>query len=129
MKKLCLFLVCLTFISSMPSFAMKVIVNNENDRIVYSRSSGFDDDGNYGTFNINLNSYEKRRNPAQNNYELGLLGTEFRTELAGTKWHLVNNTPQKPIEKNLNDRNSREAADYYYIDKYKAPDTLIPSWF
>lgn len=39
MKNICLILVGLTFLSVLPSYATKIIVNNDKDRIVYSRSS------------------------------------------------------------------------------------------
>ena len=39
MKKICLMLACLLVVSNTPSFAMKIIVNDTNSRIVPSRST------------------------------------------------------------------------------------------
>ena len=47
MKNFCFLLAFLTVLTAMPSYAVKIIVNNENDRIVYSRSSFAADDTNY----------------------------------------------------------------------------------
>lgn len=39
MKKLCLTLIMLGLVANTPAFALKIIVNDQNDRVVYSRSS------------------------------------------------------------------------------------------
>ena len=129
----------------MPSYAMKIIVNNENDRIVYSRSSFPLDEFSYSSEEVEQvsvkNSYYKRssQNPEYYEYQLRLLGNDFRKELAGTKWNLVNEVENAPVLENVEPqlseyqmnlerlkRGSREAADYYTKDTIKAPNTLIP---
>ncbi len=128
MKKFSLLLVFVLVVSAMPSFATKVIVNDNNDRVVYSRSTGFDERIDETVYDSYLKSYNQKRNQELNIYQTTLLSKEFRTELAGKKWVLVNNSynnnnnnlPSQQIQ-NLNfrasDRLSREAADYYYVDK------------
>ena len=44
MKKLFLTLIMLGLVSNMPAFALKLIVNDQTDRVVYSRSSKPDPD-------------------------------------------------------------------------------------
>ncbi len=131
MKKICLLIMFLTLISSIPCFASKIIVNDEKDRIVYSRSSRPDDRIDATVYDSYLNSYEKRRNPQLNTYQLTLLSKEFRTELAGKKWVVVNNPSQSVKEYDVKkyNRASREASDYYYIDKNNSAHRLIPSGY
>ncbi len=147
MKNISLLLVCLTFISVMPSYAMKLIVNDENDRIVYSRSSFPHNEVTYSDEDVTTKvktSYYKslKQTPEYYEYQLKLLGNDFRKELAGTKWYLANEdvveavepTPVEQLsEYQLNlerlKRSSREAADYYMVDMMKDPENLVPSGY
>ena len=117
MKKICYLLVFLSIITALPSCAMKIISHDQNDRIVYSRSSRPDttylydvneynavqeentlqeeappaediSGGNY----ITKASYEagKSQSPEYYNYQRMLLSTDFRRELAGTNWAYTN---------------------------------------
>ena len=139
MKKLCLVLVFMLFIGNLPSFAMKIIVNNDNDRIVYSRSSfpGDEADSSYNNNddgNVPVN-YKKNN---LTNEQLQYLTNEIRDELIGTYWNFdennaqnVNNTDNSADFNSTayNKRGSREAADYYMFDSIKAPYTPVPSGF
>lgn len=150
MKNICFLLAFLTVFTAMPSYAVKIIVNNENDRIVYSRSSFAADDTNYDidepevTKKIVKTSYFKRAglNPEADQHLLYLLGKDFRTELAGTQWNyedeqvvtevqevetVVKSEYQEQLERLK--RGSREAADYYMIDMTKNPNNLVPSGY
>ena len=167
MKKICFLFACLTFVSVLPSFAHKIIVNDNNDRIVYSRSSFAPDDTKYdidepeqvqeeqGMHEV---SYVRKSdlNSDYDRYLLELLGADFRTELAGTRWYYPQETFEEPVQEEVNEevatefveggeqenpatlsayqahlesmkRDSREAADYYMVDMEKDPDNLIPS--
>ncbi len=144
MKNLLILLCCFTLISALPTYATKIIVNNNQDRIVYSRSTlpseiiVYEQSGENETFNEQ--KYYGNKNSEQDNSQLHLLGNDFRLELAGTKWNLEENTKPANYKVTANDieytarldrikRGSREAADYYYVDDVKAPDTLIQSGF
>lgn len=173
MKNICFILVCLTFLSVLPSYATKVIVNDDQDRIVYSRSSRppkeiiteqniQNEEGIQGDFN-NVNGQVKNswiRNQSIRNKEYNEsiipLFMEFRTELAGHHWgypeykkfpispeeinelkaqqngtknYVEENTVQTTyVEDPRFNRTSREAADYYMVDKVKAPNRYVPSW-
>lgn len=146
MKNICFLLACLTFLSVLPSSAMKIIVNNANDRIVYSRSSGPDEiiteEVDTQTPQSKTSYYKSlNTNPEYYEYQLRLLGSDFRNELAGTKWYYnqrtvpVNNVKQTALqakqkaESERSKRLSREAADYYMVDLTNAPNTLVPSGF
>ncbi len=144
MKNLCLFICCLTVISALPTYATKIIVNDNQDRIVYSRSSFPNEAVIYEETTINkpeqTPKYYGNKNQEQSDYQRNLLGNDFRLELVGTKWNMeVNDVPVSYETYTSNSeytarldrikRGSREAADYYYIDKVKAPDTLIPSGY
>ncbi len=63
MKKLFLTLIMLGLVSNMPAFALKLIVNDQNDRVVYSRSSKPDPDEyieeNYEQQKTNYNTQEE----------------------------------------------------------------------
>ena len=131
MKKVCLLIMFLTLLSSIPCFASKIIVNDENDRIVYSRSSRPNERIDETVYDSYLTSYNQKRNPQLNTYQLGLLGKEFRTELAGKKWVSVNNTQEtvKNYDVKKYNRASREASDYYYVDKNSSSQRMIPSGY
>ena len=64
---------------------------------------------------------------------MGLLGSEFRPELAGTKWDFDNNIKPVNIIQTKNDelynRDSREASDYFMVDNIKDPERIIPSGY
>ncbi len=139
MKKLCLVLVFMLFIGNLPSFAMKIIVNNDNDRIVYSRSSAPSDEV-YNDYNSresgNVPVNYKKNNLT--NEQLQYLTNEIRDELIGTYWNFNDNNAQNVNNSDnstdfnstaYNKRGSREAADYYMVDSIKAPDTPVPSGF
>lgn len=145
MKNLCLILACLTFISVLPANAVKLIVNDANDRIVYSRSSSHNDDVEAvqeETETTVKNSYLRNftGNPEYYNYQMRLLGDDLREELVGTRWYYEQQQPSQE-EQNLNEkseyqlnlerlkRTSREAADYYMVDMMKDPNNLVPSGY
>lgn len=147
MKNICLLLACLTFISVMPSYAVKLIVGEENDRVVYSRSSFPQDEitvSDEGVKTTVKTSYYKslNQNPEYYEYQLRLLGNDFRKELAGTKWYLESEEVVEPVSdevvqyKSVHQlnierlkRSSREAADYYMVDMAKDPENLLPSGY
>ncbi len=147
MKNISLLIVCLAFISVMPSYATKIIVNDDNDRIVYSRSSFPQNEVTYTEEEVTTKaktSYYKslKQTPEFYEHQLKLLGNDFRKELAGTKWYLsseevVEAVEQVPVQQlseyqlNLErlKRYSREAADYYMIDMMKDPENLVPSGY
>lgn len=150
MKNFCFVLAFLTVLTALPSYAVKIIVNNENDRIVYSRSSFAADDTKYDvdepttTKTMVKTSYFKRDglDPQKDKNLLYLLGQDFRTELAGIKWNYVDEevvteieevetTVKSEYQENLErlKRGSREAADYYMVDMTKNPNNLVPSGY
>ena len=144
MKKLCLILLLFSYISVIPAFAVKVIVNDTNDRRVPSRSSGPDafvqyyevgDDyveNSYSGPNANR-GYQLEK---YKNVNLPLLKEDFRLELVGTTWHYPDNTTTVQSTQlnndevfdtsTLNRSHHREAADYYTKDTQKDPNLLIP---
>lgn len=139
MKKLCLIMVFMFFVGNLPSFAMKIIVNNDNDRIVYSRSSfpGDEVDADYNNGNDGYVSVNSKKNNLTDE-QLQYLTNEIRDELIGTYWNFDDNNAQNVNNSNnssdvnsveYNKRGSREAADYYMVDSIKAPDTPVPSGF
>lgn len=147
------------FISVIPGFAMKVIVNEGTDRKVPSRCSGpsesyYEETDEQQTDSVpdeymQQTVYEKNNENNTEKYELvykKLLGENIRSELAGTRWNYpVNNIVQKEEikpqtdEKNINNETNqqevtvkrylREAADYYYIDTIESPNDVIPAGF
>lgn len=128
MKKFCLILVLFSFISVMPCFALKVIVNENTDRTVPSRCSGptssyeeeyemqQNDDGSQES----VSQQESEIIPGYQGakYELvykSRLGADIRPELVGTAWgypdytHLLNqNADEQPAEQNENMDNNQE---------------------
>ena len=144
MKKLCLILLLFSYISVIPAFAAKVIVNDTNDRRVPSRSSGPDafvqyyevgddyvESSYYGPNASRGYQLEKYKNE-----NLPLLKEDFRSELVGTTWHYpdsvttvqnVNSDGNEMIDAHtLNRSHHRDAADYYTKDTIKDPNILIP---
>ena len=105
MKNICFILICLTFLSVLPSYATKVIVNDDKDRIVYSRSSrppkvlvneqqtetkkNFDilDENPYDGYQ--KNSWIRTRSIYDSNYNDSIfpLANDMREELIGIKWN------------------------------------------
>ena len=82
------------------------------------------------------------QNPEYYEYQLKLLGNDFRKELAGTKWYLESEEVVEPVSdevvqyKSVHQlnierlkRSSREAADYYMVDMAKDPENLLPSGY
>ena len=140
MKKLCLVLLLMSYISVIPAFAAKVIVNDTNDRRVPSRSSGpeafvqyyevgdnYVENGYRGSGNQKMKSFQ--------NHNLPLLKQDFRVELMGTTWDYPEEQSYQQetvqeidthVEEYSNRAHHREAADYYTKDTIKAPNTLIP---
>ena len=131
----------------MPSYAVKLIVGEENDRVVYSRSSFPQDEitvSDEGVKTTVKTSYYKslNQNPEYYEYQLRLLGNDFRKELAGTKWYLESEEVVEPVSDEIVQyksvhqlnierlkRSSREAADYYMVDMAKDPENLLPSGY
>ena len=131
----------------MPSYAVKLIVGEENDRVVYSRSSFPQDEitvSDEGVKTTVKTSYYKslNQNPEYYEYQLKLLGNDFRKELAGTKWYLESEEVVEPVSDEIVQyksvhqlnierlkRSSREAADYYMVDMAKDPENLLPSGY
>ena len=149
MKKLCLVLLLFSYISVIPAFAVKVIVNDTNDRRVPSRSSGpeafvqyYEVGDDYvettyrGASSTHKNGGYKLE--SYQNHNLPLLKQDFRVELMGTTWDYpdeiqqaqeeVTNVETEEVytEGTLLRSHHREAADYYTKDTIKAPNTLIP---
>ena len=104
MKNICLILVGLTFLSVLPSYATKIIVNDNKDRIVYSRSSRPPKEIITEQYVVNEYSEPQNTNPYTEeeknsyiytysvrnvNYNLAILdlGNDIREELVGTKWY------------------------------------------
>ena len=151
MKNFCFILAFLMGLTALPTYAAKIIINNENDRIVYSRSSFAADDTKYDiekekqeTKNIVKTSYFKRAglDLEKDQQLLYMLGKDFRIELAGTKWNYINEevviepvevetTIKSEYQEQLErlKRGSREAADYYMVDITKNPNNLVPSGY
>ena len=107
MKNICLILVGLTFLSVLPSYATKIIVNNDKDRIVYSRSSRppkeiitqpeytqntVQTDKNDNNISADGNPkkswiyYNSVKDPVYN-YSMFSFVENIREELVGTKWN------------------------------------------
>ena len=151
MKKLCLVLLLLSYISVIPAFAAKIIVNDPDDRRVPSRSSGPEafvqyyevGDDYVETTYRGTNSNNKNpgyRLESYQNHNLPLLKQDFRTELIGTTWDYPDEVQQVEqvqdvanvgTKENHNEDETvrfhhREAADYYTKDTIKAPDALFP---
>lgn len=138
MKKVLLVLVLFAFISVMPSFSMKVILNDQSDRLVPSRCSGMlgydDSDLNYDESQNNVKNRIKKKDPYSYT-----LSKYIRTELVGTKWGYYQEEDIQPavnVQKSARDeklkllkRGSREAADYYMQDTLNNPDNLVQSGF
>lgn len=144
MKKLCLILLLFSWISVMPSFAAKIIVNDTDDRRVPSRSSGPEafvqyyevgDDyvDSYGQAPKHNGGYQLEKYKNQN---LPLLKEDIRLELVGTTWEYHDeaqdaayaeaNSQASSIDDVYDKRYHREAADYYTMDTIKNPNALIP---
>ena len=125
MKNICLILVGLTFLSVLPSYATKIIVNNDKDRIVYSRSSrppkeiitqpeytqntvqNTENDNNISTDGNPKRSwiyYKSVTNPDYN-WSITNFVDDIREELIGTRWNYPRNmvTPvsEETIDKYL----------------------------
>ncbi len=137
MKKIFSLFILLLF-AALPVYAMKVIVNNNNDRKVPSRSSVKD----YGYYNGAYSNGYITRNTAKltrkDLADLELLRHNIRGELIGTIWYYYPNlittaqteAPKSNISASFNNPYSkistREAADYYELDTISSPDKLIP---
>ncbi len=159
MKKFCILLMLFSFLSIMPSYALKVIVNEATDRKVPSRSSVPEPIEDYSEQqqmdyvsdedNQQQNA-DKKSEYSDKKYELvykPLLGGAIRPELVGTTWNYpVNNfvpeekIQEKQVSQNIDSEKNqekevilkrylREAADYYYIDTIGSPNNVVPAGF
>jgi len=143
-----------TFLSVVPSFAIKIIVNNETDRTVPSRCSGGDveeyieQDYEVSSPSVNVerkfvnNMADKQRERFNLVYK-PILEQDFRRELIGTTWHYPDETQNysqpEPVQEQVynahyndaamqvyNKKYIREAADYYVVDTINRPDEAVP---
>lgn len=158
MKKIFLVLILCSYISVLPCYAKKVIVNDQNNRIVYSRSN-WDigtavQDFDYSTDSTGEVQYSQEQVEAARNfrpqyideYKLQELGRNIKLNLVGTTWtntdnvkyaHNVNNIDENvqtayedgTRAEDISKRSSREAADYFRRDLSRDPDELIPSGY
>ncbi len=154
MKKFCLLMAAFTFLSVMPSFAIKIIVNNETDRTVPSRSSDRnveeyieqDNEVSSPSVNVNrrvVNSMADKQRERFNLVYKPILEQDFRRELIGTTWHYPDETQNysqpEPIQEQVSDEQFndggwqaynkkyiREAADYYVVDTINRPNEAVP---
>lgn len=128
MKKLVLAFVLIMFVASVPASAMKIIHNDEKNRIVPSRSGlCYSDSDNLGNGAV---TYQKPKYDSRFRY----LSNDIRPELIGTTWyyyknvHYVDDNAGKNIADNRSKvyrygkRYIREAADYYYTDTLEHTD-------
>lgn len=158
MKKLFVIIILCSFISVLPCYAKKIIVNDQGNRIVYSRSNwdiGTDvQEFDYSTDSTGEVQYTDEQVEAARNfkpqyiedYKLEDLGKNIKLELVGTTWVTHNDVKQLENINNIDEnvqtayeeegrpediarRNSREAADYYRVDLDRNPDELIPSGY
>ncbi|MCD7780438.1 MAG: hypothetical protein LUH05_07185 [Candidatus Gastranaerophilales bacterium] len=142
MKKTFLILAIFSFVSVMPSFALKLITNDNGDRTVPSRCSGYDGQEYIYEQDYNSNSavYKKYDGYQGDKFEAvykPILSQHIRRELVGTTWYYPVNSPQQQstdINSNITNQESdklsksyiREAADYYYVDTIENPQKPIP---
>ena len=152
MKKVCLTLALFIFITSVPSFAMKVILNDNNDRRVPSRCSGPVEEYSVEEYTDNTVKYQPMSDYNSNyvmdrymTYYKPLLSQDMREELIGTTWYYpkyvsrydaqkVYTQPasktSKKVQDKLSKRYLREAADYYTQDTLGSnPDKAYPAGF
>lgn len=127
MKNICLILVGLTFLSVLPSYATKIIVNNDKDRIVYSRSSrppkeivtqpeytqqeivqNTENDNNISADGNPKRSWIYYRSVTHPDYNWSIetyFIKDMREELVGTNWnypeHMFRPVPDEEIQKEL----------------------------
>lgn len=126
MKKLCLLILFCSVVSAMPAYAMKVIVNDQNDRVVYSRSNKYDNsykgDSYYSTKGFGQVNYTKAEQTAAKNYrpqpvdeyQLYELSRDLKRDLIGTTWYYDNNN----YDDNNNPDNSANIGARNYQDNY-----------
>ena len=158
MKKSFILMMLFSFISVMPCFALKIIVNESTDRTVPSRSSSpseLYEDYNEQEYTEEIeHNEEQQSNINQSVYNdekyeqvyRPLLGANIRPELVGTTWGYAVNNPQTNKEEHIQPANNvnneinqgkeilvkrflREAADYYVIDTINRPDEAVPAGF
>ena len=143
MKNICFILACLTFLSVLPSYATKVIVNDDKDRIVYSRSSRPPkvivneqqvENGQNNSYqndsyqnNSTKTSWIKTQsinNPIYN-WSIFELQENIREELVGTTWnypvHLTRplgyNSEEIPEQNNIQNNNQNIVETTYIEDQ------------
>ena len=152
MKKFCLMLAVFTFVSVMPSFAVKMIVNNDTNRKVPSRSSVSNSEvyveQGEDAFSPSFEQNRYYSNRAVNQqlerfivFYKPILGQDIRPELIGTTWHYPSeiqhyNQQQQQHEAVSEHFNGdsvfynkhyiREAADYYVVDTINRPGEVVP---
>lgn len=143
MKKLVLLILFFYFISAAPCYAVKMIMNDKDNRIVYTRSNwntGEEipyDENNYRNTKM-LNSYRHITVKAYNPEELR---KNMKPEMIGTVWEypeITSNTNDEEtiqdntsveMNENISIRNSREAADYYTKEIGNDEVKITPSGF
>lgn len=135
MKKLLLFIILANLIAA-PSYALKVITNNDSNRIVPSRSSMYDknynaDDSYQYDSQYDNSSMQQSKKSVE---DIGWLINEVRDDVMGGRWLYPN--PNKNLNNKQNNSDSqykngsnqyntkdagyiREAADYYSVDVKK----------
>ncbi|MBQ9246116.1 hypothetical protein IJ182_07610 [bacterium] len=149
MKKIILAILLFSFISTVPSFGMKIITNTDLDRKVPSRCMGpgtdtYVDTYVETTYNTPTNQKGYRygwgyQGLTYEKYYKPVLGQGIRPELIGTTWDYPserNYNPQKTVKKytdvyntQLAKRYMREAADYYVVDTISHPDNAVQAGY
>lgn len=120
MKRLVLAFVLIMFVASIPAHALKLIHNDEKNRIVPSRSGLVYSDSAVKNADV---TYKKPQYDSKFRY----LSQDIRPELIGTTWyyyknvHYVDNGNKNLVTSgnkvlNYGKHYIREAADYYYTD-------------
>lgn len=124
MKKLCCLLVFLSMFSAMPSFAMKVIVNDQKDRVVYTRSNWNTDPygdmiKSYETTQNAVNYTEKEKAAAEtykpkyvDTADLKELSNNLKPEMIGIKWEYNYDTNDENQENGDNEQISENNSSY-----------------
>ena len=156
MRNFFIFYVLFSFFTVIPSFALKIIVNEDTDRTVPSRCSGpsnvieeyTEEQNNDSRESAQEELIEKSNDYNSEKYELvykPLLGADIRPELVGTTWgyplnnfeqnvnsqeQLLENQAEENIPQEVTvKRFTREAADYYILDTINRPNEIIPAGF
>ncbi len=131
MKKLCLVLAFFTVFSTLPVSAAKYIVNHNNYRIVYSRSTCPTHDMDKVDYSkvYKQNSYSEER--------LRTIGNAIKPEFVGIIYDFSDSPKPDENYKKINPgydayevtragKISQEATDYYTFNDIE--DKMVPSW-